>query len=252
MKKTLIIIFTLNLLFLCACGCAINEYAGGTTQPAEEYSYTPGYVTSTNEVTYSEETSSADLAETTQEQPPTVSPPVTQPPTTALREEPSATDAYTTEAPARETTLPQPSDAPSSETSAPAQTTEAAKPSEESTTVNLGVELPQANGTMQVDNSSSNKFISAVVKKRSIDASLLAAVYSVPESGQNYVLEFNDRSARSKNDLRRVYLLNDACEIVSVAAAKVSEKENISSTENWFCFNVLIKGVIFDAIANGL
>ena len=132
------------------------------------------------------------------------------------------------------------------------KTTEHTTTVQEDTTVDLSVELPDANGKIYVDTSASNKFTATVANERKVDTELLAAVYSVPASGQNYVLEFYSGKEHTADNLRRVYLLDDNCKITSVAAAKSSEKENISSTENWFCFNVLIKGVIFDAVAEDL
>lgn len=114
--------------------------------------------------------------------------------------------------------------------------------------VDLSIRMPEANGKMLVDKSYTNQFIRSVSSARGIDASLLVAVYSYPDSGQNYVFEFNNSVARAANDIRRVYLLDSSGNITSVAAAASGEKENLSSTENWFCMNVLIKGVIFPAI----
>ena len=54
-----------------------------------------------------------------------------------------------------------------------------------STEVDLSIELPSANGKMEVDTSRGNKFTVIVSEERGIDASFLAAVYSVPDSGQN-------------------------------------------------------------------
>lgn len=125
--------------------------------------------------------------------------------------------------------------------------------SEKNTTaVDLSISMPQKNGTMKTDVSPDNKFISAVHNKRKINKALLAAVFSVPESGQNYVFEFKNVNHRRAKDLRRVYLLDQDLNIVSVAAALDNEKERISSIENWFSMNVLIKEVIFPAIEDEL
>lgn len=242
MKRfTYIIILTIILICFAACG------KGEENRPdlsSEEYVYVPStapavmqtepYTTLpyTEPSSIEEENSSALSSEPTTQ--PTVTAPVSE----------------TTSAPAAETvpstTAPVPSQPPVSQT-VPSETQ-----TSELTTVSLDIELPDANGTMVVDTSPGNKFIAAVTGSGKTDASLLAAVYAVPESGQNYVFEFYDSAGRSKDDLRRVYLMDAAGNITSVAAAKASEKVNISSTENWFCFNVLIKGVIFDAIAEDL
>jgi hypothetical protein len=118
--------------------------------------------------------------------------------------------------------------------------------------VDLSIRLPDANGTMEVSLDPSNKFIKAVHNARGVDTSLLAAVYSVPESGQNYVFEFSSAGKRTADDLRRVYLLTADGAITSVAASKNTERENLSATENWFCMNVLIKGMVFKAVEDKL
>ena len=100
---------------------------------------------------------------------------------------------------------------------------------------------------MEVSTDPENVFISAVRSARGIDPSLLAAVYSVPESGQNYVFEFKS-AERSAENLRRVYLLQADGAILSVAASNSAERENLSATENWFCMNVLIKNMVFPAV----
>lgn len=136
------------------------------------------------------------------------------------------------------------------ETSAEAELT-VAEPSgdiSEITEVDLSIEMPEKNGTMQTSVSSDNKYIKAVSSDRDIETDRLVAVFAVPESGQNYVFEFYDSDGRSKDDLRRVYLLDSKCRITGVAASNTSEKEGISSVENWFCMNVLIKELVFPAV----
>lgn len=131
------------------------------------------------------------------------------------------------------------------QTVAQVQTTAAPQ---ELTQVDLNITMPEANGKMQVETSPSNKYIAAIADEEGIDEAFLAAVFSVPESGQNYVFEFKSKNLRSADNIRRVYLLDSACKIISVAASDSSERKNISATENWFCMNVLIKKVIFPAV----
>lgn len=141
-----------------------------------------------------------------------------------------------------------------SETAAESSSAEeitSAEPSEslgEITEVDLSIEMPEKNGTMHTSASAENKYIKAVSSDRDIETDRLVAVYAVPESGQNYVFEFYDSDDRSKDDLRRVYLLDSKCRITGVAATDAKEKESISTVENWFCMNVLIKEVIFPAV----
>ena len=156
--------------------------------------------------------------------------------------EPAPTEAPKTEAPAEE--------APATETPRTADSgTESAQteaPSEQDVT--LPIELPSANGEMAVSADPENRFIRAVVEARGLDPALLAAVYSVPEGDQNFVFEFYSAGERSADRLRRVYLLTQDAAISSVAASSNAEREGISATENWFCMNVLIKGVIFPSV----
>ncbi len=66
------------------------------------------------------------------------------------------------------------------------------------------------------------------------------------------MFEFTGEKARAAGDLRRVYLLAADGTVNSVAAANSAERENISATENWFCMNVLIKGMVFPAVQEEL
>ena len=117
--------------------------------------------------------------------------------------------------------------------------------------VDLTISMPEKNGTMVTDGSEDNKYIKIVTDKKDVDADLLLAVFAVPESGQNYVFEFYDKNMTAEN-IRRVYLIDTDGKITSVAAVKVSEKENLSTIENWFCMNVLIKEVVFPAISENI
>ena len=134
---------------------------------------------------------------------------------------------------------------------AQSEQTTAEKPTENATAptteVDLSITLPEKNGTMKVETDASNKYIQTVIKDRHLRPELLVAVYSVPETDQNYVFEFTSSDFTADN-LNRVFLLDNECRITGVAAVKSNERENMSSTENWFCMNVLIKGVIFPEI----
>lgn len=131
---------------------------------------------------------------------------------------------------------------------APTEKPTSGKTPAQETEVDLSIDVPSANGTIEVDTSRGNKFTVIVSDERKIDAAYLLAVYSVPNSGQNYVFEFSSKTGRSEDDLRRVYLIDANGKITGVAAKKASEKENISAVENWFCMNVLIKNLLFPAV----
>lgn len=238
-----IIILTSLIFVLASCGGQTGEDTAPSA--SDTYVYVTSSVPSVRDEPSSEETT-AEAESTTAVIPSTTMPMPTEPTTIS--------EVIPTEETQPATTVPaaEPSGA-IAEPSVTAQTPETTLPSSaENTTVDLSVELPEANGRMEVSTSPDNTFITAVAKAKGTDVSLLAAVYSVPASGQNYVLEFYNASGRTKDDLRRVFLLDDSGRITSIAAAKAAERSNISSTENWFCFNVLIKGVIFDAIADEL
>ncbi len=118
--------------------------------------------------------------------------------------------------------------------------------------ITLDISMPEKNGTMVTDKDSDNKYIKIVNEERGVYSALLVAVFSVPESGQNYVFEYKNENDRTAEDIRRVYLIDADGNITGVAAVAASEKENISSVENWFCMNVLIKGVIYPAIVDDI
>ncbi|MCR5041256.1 MAG: hypothetical protein K6C36_04035 [Clostridia bacterium] len=123
------------------------------------------------------------------------------------------------------------------------------------TDVHLALTLPEVNGTMVVTDSASNAYIMTVSSERGIPASQLVAVYSVPDTGQNYVLEFREPSpgqtqTRTADNLRRVYLINESGNIAYIAASDESECENITAVENWFCMDVIIKKMILPEIAD--
>ncbi len=162
------------------------------------------------------------------------------------------TEEYTTEeitVSAEVSTELQPVMPPLQETTLLSDVTEAASETVSvSPEMDLSISMPEKNGTMVTDKSADNKFIEIISDRRGIDPAYLVAVYAVPESGQNYVFEFSDEASRNVDSLKKVYLIDANGKITGVAAADASKKENLSSAENWFCMNVLIKGVIFPAI----
>ena len=118
----------------------------------------------------------------------------------------------------------------------------------------LEISMPDANGIMQVDTAPQNRFTQIVATGRGIDTRLLIAVYSEPDTGQNYVVEFDGTKAsdgsflRTTGTFRRLYLIDTQGAIESVASVNEGETENISSVENWFCVNVFIKGLMLPKI----
>ena len=118
--------------------------------------------------------------------------------------------------------------------------------------IDLNISMPEKNGTMQTDTSPDNKYIKIVRQQKGISSDLLVAVFSVPESGQNYVFEFYSRDSREVDNIRRVYLIDSNGKITGIAASNNSEKSGISAVENWFSMNVLIKEIIYPAIKDSI
>lgn len=232
MKKAIALALAGGLLLVSGCSAvSIQVDRANNVSSPTEYTYYSEIPTVPSSVLPATEPTTATSAapSTTLPPPATTAPEQTEPPATVSP----------TVRPQPDTTAP---------TTAPGTT---ARPSAPDVTggseVDLSITLPKANGTMEVSLDSGNKFIKTVRETRGIDPSLLAAVYAVPESGQNYVFEF--RSAeRTAENIRRVYLLDADGKIISVAASASEERENLSVTENWFCMTVLIKGMVFPAV----
>lgn len=95
--------------------------------------------------------------------------------------------------------------------SAAPQTTEAG------TTLPLGLTMPQEDYTTLFTDDPSNKFITAVAEKYSLDTSLLAAVYTDPVSDSNQVWQFSGRTdssgklLRNADTLKYVYSVSADC-----------------------------------------
>lgn len=114
--------------------------------------------------------------------------------------------------------------------------------------------LPQPNGTMVVSNDPQNSFIRQIAEAYHIPAARLTAFYATPNTGQNYVLEWNGETAadgtllRSADTLRRCFLIDENGNLDSVAATDPDERENMSRVENTFAMQTLIKGVILPKV----
>lgn len=138
------------------------------------------------------------------------------------------------------------------EQTAPAQTTapqsgavrSVENPAEKKQTEDVRLEYGKGNTWFSA--SEDNRFIKHISEERNIPASDLVSVYSLPDEGLNYVLEFN--GGRAYGNLRRVYLIDADGNTASVAAADPSECENVSQAENTVCMKVLIKQGIFPCI----
>ena len=236
MKPNRPILFAAAALLTAALsGCG----AGRETPSVGEYSYV-----------YESETLSAPVYSTSPTVPsgtlPSSAPATTLPtqPVTTLPSVPETAPSLpvpTTEVPTTEIPVTLPPEVPTTDV----------LPTDAQGRIDLHVELPDANGTMVVSTERTNPYIALVSAQRNLPVERLVAVYTVPQTGQNYVFEFN-AGARTVENLRRVYLIDRNDQIDSVAATDWNEAENVSQTENWFCMNVLIKNMIFPKIAGEL
>lgn len=226
MKKVLLISVLICTVLLGACSFGFD---GPVKHPEYNYEYN---TTSAEETLVPGQETTVPVQETLPSSPGEPEVTVTQPPSAVVTEtEPEA---------GQETTKP----------SSQAENTTAA--SVVIPEVDLSISMPEKNGTMVTDNASSNKFIQIVHKNRKISTDMLVAVFSVPESGQNYVFEYKTAESKEADNIRRVYLIDSKGNITGVAAADGSEKENVTSIENWFCMNVLIKEIIYPAIEDDI
>ena len=233
-KAAVLLIAVLTVLF---GGCTVYEISEATTsEPAGDGNTTVVVVATpeTTENTTAQEQTSAD-EETSCEEQTTATQEATSSEQTTVREEKTTKEEKTT----RE-----------EKTTKEERTTREVKTTAGvSDEVELNISMPEKNGTMKTDASPDNKYIRIVNKQKKIDKSLLLAVYSVPDSGQNYVFEFYTDGNTAADNIRRVYLIDAYGDITSIAAAENSERVNISPVENWFCMNVLIKEIIYPAVS---
>ncbi len=94
----------------------------------------------------------------------------------------------------------------------------------------------------------SNKYIKLVSSKYNVDNELLVAIYSEPDTGNNFVLEFSGERdedgniIKSPDTLRRVYSI-DKNKNIAVATGKTTGNIGVSYAEGTLCFN-MIKSIV--------
>lgn len=114
--------------------------------------------------------------------------------------------------------------------------------------------MPNSNGVMCFSADANNRFSYIVSHSYGISNSLLAAVFSLPDTGQNYVFEFNGsvgedgRPLRNADTLRRVYLIDAQGAVTSIAAVNFAESANITQPENYVCIELMIKKLIMPKV----
>lgn len=156
------------------------------------------------------------------------------------------------------TTIPASTTAPVAAT-VPQQTVTAAQtPSQTTAPAQTAAQFTSAQGSMIVDTSADNRFIKIVADAKGISPSLLTAVYVLPDTGQNYVMEWNgttDASGkllRTADAVRRCYLIDTAGQIGDIAATDFNECVGMSRLENSVAMETLIKGILIPQIERSL
>lgn len=95
-----------------------------------------------------------------------------------------------------------------------------------------GLEEFTKTGDNHISDSPDNEFIKLIVEERKIDPELLVAIYAVPDLGNNFVLEFDDKRdengeiIKSPKTLKRIYHINKERNI-TVATGKPTGNEGV-------------------------
>ena len=154
------------------------------------------------------------------------------------------------------TTIPPATTVPAtvSTTAAPAQPSETkAEPPQDT-----AAQFTSDKGSLTVDLSADNKFIRIVSGEKGISPALLTAVYALPDSGQNYVLEWNGETGadgallRTADTVRRCYLIDTSGKITDIAAADFNECVGMNRIENSVAMETLIKKMLIPQIERAI
>lgn len=95
-----------------------------------------------------------------------------------------------------------------------------------------GLEEFTKTGDNQISDSPDNEFIKLVVSEKGADAENLVAIYAIPDLGNNFVLEFDNKRdgegniIRSPKTLKRIYHINKERNI-TVATGKPTGNEGV-------------------------
>lgn len=109
------------------------------------------------------------------------------------------------------------------------------------------------NGENLLSDHYENEFIQLVEKEYGVDSDLLVAIYSVPDSGTNFVLQFNGEKrkgeyVKSPDTLEKVYQI-DADRNIKVATGKATGNEGVSYAESVMCV-AMIKTIVMEQYPN--
>ena len=115
------------------------------------------------------------------------------------------------------------------------------------TTKNVAVENYEKlskNGDNMLSDHYENQYIKMVAGEYGVDTDLLVAIYSVPDTGNNFVLEFSGKKdsagniIKSPDTLKKVYQI-DLDRNIKVATANGVGNVGVSYAEGIFCFNMV-------------
>ncbi len=121
------------------------------------------------------------------------------------------------------------------------------------TTKNVAVESYEKlskNGDNRLSDHYDNEYIKLVEGEYGVDTDLLVAIYSVPDTGTNFVLEFDGTKdsagnyVKSPDTLKKVYQI-DLERNISVATSNGVGNVGVSYAEGIFCFN-MIKTIVME------
>lgn len=104
------------------------------------------------------------------------------------------------------------------------------------------------NGENQLSDHHNNKFIKLVSERYKVESELLVAIYSEPNTGNNFVLEFNGKRdedgnvIKSPDTLSKVYSI-DKNNKIAIATGKTTGNVGVSYAEGTLCFN-MVKTII--------
>ncbi len=106
------------------------------------------------------------------------------------------------------------------------------------------------NGENVLSDHFENRYIKQISHDYSVDSDLLVAIYSEPDTGNNFVLEFNGSRDSSGNIIKSPDTLSKVYQIdknggVKVATGKESGNVGVSYAEGLFCIS-MIKTVVME------
>lgn len=112
------------------------------------------------------------------------------------------------------------------------------------------ITIPDKNGDNMLSDDPENEFIKLISSTYGVDTDALVAIYSVPDSGTNYVLQFKksligSTYKKSPSNLKRVYHIGVAPQREISYTEGLSNNYNCTAAEGLLTFN-LVKGTVME------